>query len=119
MARLNEGNDFKKSYMAPVPEYEQEDEVMQNRIHLRKYLRELFVNRIRLLDKDYANFKKLMNKGDDGGFEKIVPEKPTAPILAGQPIKMANVDNKSEDAFSDEDEETSKKNEWGWNLIIN
>lgn len=68
LARLNEGNDFKLSYMMPVAEYEKEEEVMPNRIRLRKYLRELFVNRIRLLDQDYANFKKLMDKGDDGGF---------------------------------------------------
>jgi hypothetical protein len=37
--------------MEQVPEWELESEVMENRLRLRKYVRELYFNRARLLSK--------------------------------------------------------------------
>jgi hypothetical protein len=44
LARFNDGKDFKKAYMQIVDDFETPDELMMNRIKLRKYLRELVVN---------------------------------------------------------------------------
>lgn len=44
LARFNDGRDFKKAYMGIVEGYETEAEIMQNRIKLRRYLRELANN---------------------------------------------------------------------------
>ena len=41
--------EIKKSYMMRVEDYETEDEVIVNRLRLRKYLRELFMNQKRLI----------------------------------------------------------------------
>lgn len=41
--------DMKKNYMSRVEDYETEDEVMLNRIKLRKYLRELTLNQKRII----------------------------------------------------------------------
>jgi hypothetical protein len=44
LARFNDGKDFKRSYMGLVEGYETEEEIMENRIKVRQYLRELIVN---------------------------------------------------------------------------
>ena len=41
--------EMKKSYMQRVEDYETEEEVILNRLRLRKYLRELMLNQKRLL----------------------------------------------------------------------
>lgn len=49
LARYRDGKDFKKAYMSIVDDYETEDEIIFNRIKLRKYLRELVANQKRIL----------------------------------------------------------------------
>lgn len=44
LARFNDGKEFKHAYMAKVEDFETEQEILPNRIKLRKYLRELVVN---------------------------------------------------------------------------
>ena len=44
LARFVDGKEFKKAYMQRVDDFESEEEIMMNRIILRKYLRELVVN---------------------------------------------------------------------------
>ena len=44
IARFEDGKDFKKAYMKIVDGHETQEELMLNRIKLRKYLRELAVN---------------------------------------------------------------------------
>ncbi len=44
LARFLDGRDFKNRYMQIVEDFETPDELMLNRIKLRKYLRELAVN---------------------------------------------------------------------------
>jgi len=44
-----EALDMKKNYMTRVEDYETEEEVMLNRIKLRKYLRELTLNQKRII----------------------------------------------------------------------
>ena len=50
LARFNDGKEFKKAYMGIVEVYESEGELMLNRIKLRRYLRELSANQIRILN---------------------------------------------------------------------
>jgi disulfide oxidoreductase YuzD len=50
LARFKDGKDFKSQYMNIVEDYEKEEEIMMNRIKLRKYLRELVVNQKRVLE---------------------------------------------------------------------
>lgn len=59
LARFNDGKDFKKAYMQIVEDFEKTDEIMPNRIRLRKYLRELVVNQKRVLE--VAKDKKYMD----------------------------------------------------------
>ena len=49
LARFVDGKEFKKAYMQRVDDFESEEEIMMNRIILRKYLRELVVNQKRVL----------------------------------------------------------------------
>jgi hypothetical protein len=44
LARFNDGRNFKQAYMGIVDDYEKEDEIMSNRLKLRRYLRELIIN---------------------------------------------------------------------------
>jgi hypothetical protein len=44
LARFDDGKEFKRAYMGIVEGFETPDEVMINRIKLRKYLRELVIN---------------------------------------------------------------------------
>lgn len=62
LARFNDGKEFKKAYMGIVETYETEKEVMENRIKLRKYLRELSANQIRILNasKDESLLKDII-----------------------------------------------------------
>lgn len=59
LARFGDDKDFKSRYMRVVEDFEKEEDVMNNRIKLRKYLRELVVNQKRVLnaalDKDYID----------------------------------------------------------------
>ena len=50
LARFQDGRLFKQQYMSIVEDFEKEDEVMLNRLRLRKYLRELVANQKRVLE---------------------------------------------------------------------
>lgn len=50
LARFKDGQDFKTNYMRIVEDFESEEEIMMNRIKLRKYLRELVANQKRVLE---------------------------------------------------------------------
>lgn len=71
LARFGDDKDFKSRYMRIVEDFEKEDEIMANRIKLRKYLRELVVNQKRVLnaalDKDYIEQVKdyFMNRQNE------------------------------------------------------
>jgi hypothetical protein len=49
LARFGDDKNFKKRYMKIVDDFEREEDVMPNRIKMRKYLRELVVNQKRVL----------------------------------------------------------------------
>lgn len=49
LARFNDGRNFKSNYMRIVEDFEKPEELMLNRLKLRKYLRELVVNQKRVL----------------------------------------------------------------------
>ncbi len=59
LARFKDAKDFKKRYMNIVEDFEKEQDIMPNRIKLRKYLRELVINQKRVLqaalDQDYLS----------------------------------------------------------------
>ena len=59
LARFGPDQEFKQRYMQIVEGFETEDQIMKNRIKLRRYLRELCINQKRVLqaalDKDYIN----------------------------------------------------------------
>ena len=50
LARFGTDEDYKTRYMQRVEGFETEEEVMGNRIKLRRYLRELSINQSRVLD---------------------------------------------------------------------
>jgi len=50
LARFMDGKDFKQKYMDIVDGYEKEEEIVRNRLALRRYLRELVVNQKRVLE---------------------------------------------------------------------
>lgn len=57
LARFGTDEDYKIRYMSIVEGFESEEQIMPNRIRLRRYLRELMINQKRVLqaalDKDY------------------------------------------------------------------
>ena len=59
LARFGTDDDYKTRYMSIVEGFETEEEIISNRIRLRRYLRELVINQKRVLsaalDKDYIN----------------------------------------------------------------
>ena len=50
LARFADGKEFKKAYMGIVEDFETKEEIMSNRIKVRKYLRELVINQKRVLE---------------------------------------------------------------------
>ena len=58
LARFGTDEDYKIRYMSIVEGFETEEQIMPNRIRLRRYLRELMINQKRVLqaalDKDYV-----------------------------------------------------------------
>ena len=48
--RAREGQPFKQAYMGLISEQETVEEIMENRLKFRFYLRDLYVNRLRLQD---------------------------------------------------------------------
>lgn len=44
LARFSDGKDFKRAYMSVVDAYEKPGEIIENRIKMRRYLRELVIN---------------------------------------------------------------------------
>ena len=79
LARFGTDDDYKTRYMEIVEGYETEEEIMRNRIRIRRYLRELMINQNRVLqaalDKDYVNQVKeyfdQKKKDDDEKIAKI------------------------------------------------
>ena len=50
LARMTEGKPYKKSYMKIVDDLETEDEIIINRLKIKKYLRELLYNQKRIIE---------------------------------------------------------------------
>lgn len=79
LARFGTDDDYKTRYMEIAEGYETEEEIMRNRIRIRRYLRELMINQNRVLqaalDKDYVNQVKeyfdQKKKDDDERIAKI------------------------------------------------
>ncbi len=59
LARFGTDQDYKTRYMQLVEGFEREDQIIRNRVRLRRYLRELMINQKRVLqaalDKDYID----------------------------------------------------------------
>ncbi len=67
LARLTDGKDYKQAYMGIVENYEKPEDILLNRLKIRKYLRELLVNQQRII--------KINQTGaDEIGVVKIVDE---------------------------------------------
>jgi hypothetical protein len=112
LARCHGQNPFKVSYMSIVPDFEKPAEVFPNRLKLRKYLREIFMNRARILQKNLQFNNMFPGLLNDGGFEKIVGKKfPEG--ARNEPISLPDrkVDTKSEDEESGEEEQEEEQKE--------
>jgi len=79
LARFGTDEDYKIRYMQVVEGFETEEQIMHNRIRLRRYLRELMINQKRVLqaalDKDYIEkvkeYFETKKKEEEERIEKI------------------------------------------------
>ncbi len=89
--------------MEQVPEFELESEVMENRLRLRKYVRELYFNRARMLSKQ-PEVQQMLSQINEGGFQKL-ENKPKEKVSKISPVALPDrkIDTDSEDAEEDDD----------------
>ena len=100
LARFGTDEDYKIRYMSIVEGFEREEQIMPNRIRLRRYLRELMINQKRVLqaalDKDYV--EKVKAYFDQKRIEKEAKAKADAE-------KKKREEEEEEDEEYDEEEE--------------
>lgn len=100
LARFGTDEDYKIRYMSIVEGFETEEQIMPNRIRLRRYLRELMINQKRVLqaalDKDYV--EKVKAYFDQKRIEEEAKAKTDAE-------KKKREEEEEEDEEYDEEEE--------------
>ena len=100
LARFGTDEDYKIRYMSIVEGFETEEQIMPNRIRLRRYLRELMINQKRVLqaalDKDYV--EKVKAYFDQKRIEEEAKAKADAE-------KKKREEEEEEDEEYDEEEE--------------
>ena len=107
LARFGTDQDYKTRYMQIAEGFETEDQIIRNRVRLRRYLRELMINQKRVLsaalDKDYIEKVKLY-------FEqkKKEDEEKEARLAKKQAEEEEEEDEDEDEDGEDEEEEDEK-----------
>lgn len=106
LARFGTDADYKMRYMQIVEGYETEEEIVSNRVRLRRYLRELMINQKRVLsaalDKDYIEQVKTY-------FEEKRREQEEKERRKKKEMEEAEEEDEEEDEDEEEEEEDESK----------
>ena len=102
LARFGTDEDYKIRYMSIVEGFETEEQIMPNRIRLRRYLRELMINQKRVLqaalDKDYVEQVKAY-------FDQKRAEEEEKAKAKAEAEKKKQEEEEEEDEYDEEEEE--------------
>ena len=102
LARFGTDEDYKIRYMSIVEGFETEEQIMPNRIRLRRYLRELMINQKRVLqaalDKDYVEKVKAY-------FDQKRAEDEAKAKAKAESEKKKQEEEEEEEEYDEEEEE--------------